>query len=255
IDAIEDVCATGLDIDILDGVTSLVGKSLVQRHGSTSGNPRFHMLETIREYAGHKLSETAESEQIPERHADYFLKLAEDANTKLRGPHSDIWLDRLEEEHNNLRAVLEWSLRANAPRGEQRMGKGLRLAGALGLFWDERGYFGEGRQWCTLLLHAGSAAGPRPATATGLWVPAHMTWQLGDALEARSYDEESLEMFRALGDDRGFARVVYSLGSALMWEGEYDKSLSHYEETLALGKKLGDRRLIASALSMTGVIL
>jgi predicted ATPase/DNA-binding CsgD family transcriptional regulator len=257
--AVEEICGSELGTDTLDGVTSLVGKSLLQRQESPLGGPRFHMLETIREYAGQMLDESAEPEQIRERHADYFLNLVEEAIPQLLGPHPDIWLDRLDEEHNNLRTALEWSMTQDGTGGGRKTEKGLRLVGALVEYWNSRGYFSEGRQWCILLLSRSEPrpGGTRPSAerAKALLALAFMTWQLGDVSEARPIYERSLGMFRTLGDDRGLARVMMGLGNLVMWLGEYDTSLSLFQECLAIGKKLGERRLMARALSMTGVIL
>jgi len=270
--AIEQVCGRDLDTDILDGVASLVGKSLLQQHKAVAGEPRFMMLETIREYADHNLAQTSEGEQLREEHAEYFLKFAEEANPNLLGPHSGIWLERLEEEHNNLRAALEWSLTPDGPdEGETTGGRktemGLRLVGALARYWTNRRYISEGRQWCLQLLSkteqrsiAGSREelwGTRPSAerAGALRVLAHLTWQLGDVAEARRISEKGLDMSRVLGDDQAVAAALQVLGSVVMWQGEYDLSLSLFEESLAIGRRLGDNHDIASALSMIGVIL
>ena len=150
--SITEVCCFHLRMDSLDGVTSLIGKSLLQRQGEhdmseAGGEPRFTMLETVREYARDKLENAGELDSTADRHLDYFVQLAEAAEQGTLGNEQALWMRRLDAEHNNLRAALEWSLSR-----EGRAEKGLRLAGALMRYWDNRGYFSEGRQWCTRLL-------------------------------------------------------------------------------------------------------
>ncbi|MFL5731592.1 MAG: tetratricopeptide repeat protein, partial [Chloroflexia bacterium] len=256
--AIEEVCGIDLGLDTLDGVTSLVGKSLLRRQedvaGAGAAEPRFMMLETIREYASGKLEECGELDATADRHCDYFLQLVETAERETLGTEMALWMRRLDAEQNNLRAALEWSLSRDG-----RAEKGLRLAGALGRYWHHRGYFSEGRQWCAQLLSK-TEPGPAPSGlsvehAKALRTLARMVWEQGDSMEARAIYEKSLDMSRALGDDRGLASALLGLGSVVMWQGEYDFSRSLYEECLVIARRLDSRPLISSALSMIGVIL
>jgi predicted ATPase/DNA-binding CsgD family transcriptional regulator len=257
LEAVVEVCGSSQpgepEIDMLEGVTSLVGKSLLQRQEGVDGGPRLIMLETIREYAREKFEESGELDSISDRHFDYFLQLAEHVERKTPGNETALRIGRLDAEQNNLRAALEWSLSQ-----EGRAERGLRLAGALASYWDSRGYFSEGRQWCIQLLSKSAARteGTQPSIerAKALRALARMTWQLGDLTEAGSLYEQSLEMSRALGDESGVAAALLGLGNVVMWQGEYDISHSLYEECLAIGRRLGDRRVISSALSMIGVI-
>jgi hypothetical protein len=141
LEAIEAVCNIENDLPVLDMLESLAGKSLVKQT-EAHGEPRFAMLETIREYAGERLVAAGEEECVKERHRDYFLALAEEAELKLVGAEQAEWLQRLDEEHENLRAGLDWSL------VEAGSGAGLRLCGALQRFWWTRGHLAEGREWC-----------------------------------------------------------------------------------------------------------
>ena len=109
LEAIEAVCNIENDLNVLETMESLVGKSLVKQT-EADGEPRFAMLETIREYAGERLIAAGDEERVRERHRDYFLALAEEAEPKLIGAEQAEWLQRLEEEHENLRAALNWSL-------------------------------------------------------------------------------------------------------------------------------------------------
>src|SRR5688500_11129841 len=227
LEAAEAVCnADGQLSSILDAMASLVDKSLLQAElvagqepEGVEGEPRFKMLEMIREHARDKLEEIGELETTRDRHFDYFLQLAEIADQEMLGTKQALWLRRLEAEQNNLRAALEWSLLRDG-----RAETGLRLVGALRRYWDNKGYFSEGRQWCTQLLTRTEPSEPGKERAKALRTLAHMTWQLGGLTEARSSYEQSVQMSRALGDDRGVAAVLLGLGSVAMWQGEYDFS-------------------------------
>ncbi|MEO8287668.1 MAG: tetratricopeptide repeat protein [Chloroflexota bacterium] len=264
LNAIEEVCSSigqGEDgIDILDAVTSLVGKSLLQRQeewgkSGADGEPRFIMLETIREYAREKLTEVDSSkggalDSTADRHCEYFLQFAENAEQGTVGSETPLWMGRLDAEQNNLRAALEWSLSRDG--GAE---KGLRLAGALARYWDSRGYFSEGRQWCERLLSQPEPAQPNMARSKVLRALARMTWQQSNFTEAHRIYKQSLGMSRTLGDDAGVAASLLGLGSVAMWQGDYKLSRSLYEECLAAGRRLGSPHLISSALAMIGVIL
>ncbi|HEX9987316.1 MAG TPA: tetratricopeptide repeat protein [Chloroflexia bacterium] len=254
LEAIEAVCnALGdLEIDVLEGVSSLVDKSLLRKEDGVGGEPRFVMLETMQEYAREKAEESGELEFISNLHCDYFLQLAENAEHGMLGSETGVWLRRLDAEQANLRAALEWSLSAE---GRARAEKGLRLAGALARYWQFRSYFSEGRQWCTQLLSRTEPAELSIERAKALRTLAVMIFQQGHFAEARGIFEKSLAMSRALGDDWGVVRALNGLGVVVMWLGEYDFSYSIFEECLAIGRKLGARPIISAALSMIGVIL
>src|SRR5262249_52329461 len=126
------------DWDVLDVLLRLVDKSLVLMETGTGGEARYRLLETVRQYSLDKLLEAGEMEPTREAHRDWYLALAEQAETELQGPEQGQWLDRLEAEHDNLRAALQWSVEAE---------KRLRLASALWRFWYVRGHLQEGRGW------------------------------------------------------------------------------------------------------------
>jgi len=250
LDAVEQVCGSGLGVDTLDVVTSLVGKSLLQRQDGLAGEPRFTMLETILEYARERLEESGELDSIRECHLDYVLHFAEDAEQGIRENEQPLWMRRLDAELNNLRAALEWSLSQDGLAE-----KGLRVAGALGRYWQSRGYLSEGRYWCAQLLSKTEPAEPRIERAKALRTLARMIFEQGDFVEARPIYEQSLEMSRALGDDWGVASSLIGLGPIALWLGEYDLSQSLFEEALAIYRRLGDKQAISSALTLTGTIL
>src|SRR5829696_699880 len=127
--------------EVLDVLSGLVDKSLVVARERQESGVRYRMLEPIRQYAREKLEEGGEGEEARRRHATFFLALAEEAEPRLRGPEDVEWLERLETEHDNMRAALSWALE----RGEVELR--LRLAGALGWFWEAHGHYSEGRRW------------------------------------------------------------------------------------------------------------
>ena len=252
--AIDEVCDSELGIETLDGVTSLVGKSLLQREegvvGVGVGEPRFMMLETIREYATEKLEASGELDAISECHCEYFVRFAENAEEEIRGKEQLLWMRRLDAEQNNLRAALEWSLSR-----DDLAQKGLRLVGALSRYWQSRAYLIEGRQWCEQLLSKTEQSEPSIERVKALRTLAFMIFEQGNFVEARSILEQCLEMSRALSYDWGVASSLNGLGPVALWLGEYNLSLSFTQEALAIWRRLGHKTAIANALSLTGTIL
>ncbi|MGH2627997.1 MAG: ATP-binding protein, partial [Anaerolineales bacterium] len=160
--AAETVCVVAEETEgVLDALSTLIDNSLLRREVHAEGEMRFSMLETIRAYALEQLSATPEVETVLRRHALHYLALAESAEPALAGPEQSMWLDRLEQEHENLRAALRWTLQA----GEAEIG--LRMGGALAQFWERHGYTREGRGWLDALL-ADPGAAPVPVRARAL---------------------------------------------------------------------------------------
>src|SRR5215216_6692774 len=135
--------------DVLDTFSGLVDKSLVVAEARLKSRVRYRLLEPVRQYAREKLEECGEAEEVRRRHASFFLTLAEEAEPRLRGPEDLEWLERLEVEHDNIRAALAWTLE----REEAELA--MRLAGALWTFWEARGYYGEGLAWLRRVLARG----------------------------------------------------------------------------------------------------
>ncbi|HET9494084.1 MAG TPA: tetratricopeptide repeat protein, partial [Chloroflexia bacterium] len=252
--AIEQVCGGAeLEIDTLDGVTSLVAKSLLQQQERAAEEPRFEMLETIREYARQRLEESGELESTGDRHLDYCMHFAEAAQQGLRENAQLLWMQRVDAEVNNLRAALEWSLSR-----DDLVQKGLKMAGALGRYWQSKGYLSEGRQWCEQLLSKAEQTGqsePSIERVKALRTFAFMVFEQGNFIEARSILEQCLEMSRTLGYDWGVASALNGLGPVALWLGEYDLSLSLIQEALAIFRRLGDKSSASNALTLTGTIL
>ena len=167
------------DGDVLDLLTSLADKSLVVAE-QRDGHSRYRLLETVRQYARERLVESGGGEAVRERHRDYFLALAEEAEPKLMGAEQAEWLQRLEEEHENLRAGLDWSL------AEAGSGGGLRLCGALQRFWITRGHLSEGREWCARVLGKAGGEERTPERAKALNAAGALAYYQGDYPAARA---------------------------------------------------------------------
>lgn len=240
LDAAETICAGGaIERDrVLDLVSQLVDKSLVIAR--TQGpEARFHMLETIREYARENLTETGDARATRDRHRDWFQRFAEQADATASAADEG-WLDRLQIEHDNLRAALDHSIEARA--GEAA----LRLAGALRRFWLIRGYWAEGRQYLETALTVTDTNGtPRTRALAGAAILAQSQ---GDYERAEVLSRERLTLQRALGDKRGIADSLNSLGIAMLERGDYRAARELLDESLAYGREVDDPQATASAL-------
>ena len=192
LEAMEEICDPEGDLDALEGVESLVGKSLLKQEEGSGGEPRFVMLETVHEYAREKLKESGWAEEMQRLHAAYFLAMAEEAEPELRGPREQEWMDRLEAEHDNLRVALSWSLGG----GDGVLG--LRLAGALGQFWKVRGHFSEGRGWLEEAL-AGCGEAPPDARARVLAESGNLAMDQGDFERSKASSQEALAPLSGTG--------------------------------------------------------
>jgi predicted ATPase/class 3 adenylate cyclase len=245
LEAIEEICDPEGDLDALEGVESLVEKSLLRQEEEPGGEPRFVMLETVHEYAREKLEESGEAEGIKRAHAEYFLALAEEAEPELKGSDQLEWLERLEVEHDNMRAALAWALESK----EEELA--LRLAGALWWFWHLHGHANEGLGWLERLLRG---EGSRAAMARVLHGAGWMAEGQGDYVRAMSLYEEGLALFREAGDDANVAVVAINMGYAAMTQGDHGRALELIEEGLGLGRRLGDERISAWALHHLGVL-
>ncbi len=220
--------------EVLELLSGLVEKSLVVVAETTEkGEVRYRLLEPIRHYARQKLEESEEAEVVRRWHAEFFLALAEEAEPKLRGPEQGRWLDRLEPEHDNLRAALDWS-------AERRAESGLRLCAALWQFWYVRGFLSEGRR----RLEEGIArypAAPAKVRAKAFDGAGWLAQAQGDYESARALYEEQLELSHALEDEGGIARSLGNLGSVALSQGEHERATGLLRKSLALHRKLGSQ--------------
>ena len=233
-------------MDTLEGISSLLDKSLLQREEGSEGEPRFVMLETIRVYAQERFEESEEVEEVSRLHAEYFVALAEKAEPVLWGAEDAAWFQRLEAEYGNLRAALSWSL------GGADIELGLRLAGALGEFWHARGYYEEGKRWLERALakdvRISAAAYPKALEALG-WLANEM----GDMEGAEEAAKKGLKLGNLVGIESirkaSFLRI---LGATARIRGDHEHAEELYEESLALSREAGDMRGIAHALITLG---
>ncbi len=194
--------------DALDLTTSLLDKSLIRRHGDPTGEPRYEMLEVIREYAHERLRAAGEEGQTMERHATWFLELAERAAPMLTGRERGPWLDQLGRDLDNLRTALRWAL------DQHRIEPGMRLAAALWRFWQIRAHMSEGRQVLAELLDAPGEVDPATRTRALSAAGSLAYWQ-NDGPTCIAYYEASLELRRQHGDPADVASGLYDLGHAI----------------------------------------
>lgn len=249
LEAVEAVCnATGdLEIDELDGLASLVDKSLLRQEEGIDGEPRFTMLETIREYALERLTESGVVTALSAQHATFFTDLAEQAEPELTGPQQVVWLNRLEQEHDNLRAALEWALTSGAAEIATRLGA------ALWRFWWTRGHLTAGRRRLTQVLEHSAAVAPR-LRARALDAAGVLVHSQCDYAQAVALYEESLALWQQLGDKEGTATVLNNLGIVANEQGDYVRARAFYEQSLALRRELGDDINIAKTLINLGTV-
>lgn len=234
----------------LDALASLVDKNLLRADERTDGEMRFRMLETIRQYAHEQLMAAGEREATAERHARYFMALAEEAEPHLRRAEQCLWLDRLERELDNFRAALEWG--AKEPPGEA----GLRLASALMWFLLLRGYLGEGRRWLERGLARAGPATRSVAVAAAMHGAGQLAWVQSDMMAADAFYEGSAAMYRELGDERGLAHSLAWMGTQALHHGDLAAARVHELESLGLFRNVGDTWGIAwSAHVLSGVAL
>lgn len=245
LEAIESVCSTLGDgeLPVLDGVASLLDKSLLQQTTQDGEEPRLAMLETIREFGLECLSASGEQETTRLAHADYYLQVAERVEPQLSGPKQTALLDRLEMEHDNMRAALHWLLEQDRPEIESQE-MALRLAGALRQFWSVRCHYREGQMFLerALLASEGSAT---PARAKALKAAASVAIILGNLERGEVLAQEGLALYRVLQDKQGIALCLHLLERVARTKGHREAARALAEEALSLLRQLGDKPGIA----------
>jgi predicted ATPase/DNA-binding CsgD family transcriptional regulator len=270
--------------EVLDLLSGLVEKSLVVAKGSDEGGVRYRLLEPVRQYALARLEESGEAEAAKRAHARYFLALAEEAEPELLGPRETEWYDRLEQEHDNIRVALSWSLEGADPE------LGVRLAGAIWWFWHRHGHLNEGLRWLEEGLAKGGEASAiarakaldgigmlaygqgdltrmRESATEGLRLSAeaslginhraHFLRVLGDAswLEgnherATKLAEESLALSREANEMGGMANTLITLGTASLWgSGDLEQARAFFEEGVAISRELGSESILRAHLT------
>lgn len=243
-EAAEAVC-TGDDIEenqVSILLSELVEKSLVLKE-EPAGETRCRMLEPIRQYARERLSDAGESEVTAARHLSYFIELGEKAAPQLRGAQQGVWLRRLDGEHANLRAALNWHADGQA-HAEQR----LRLAAALGYFWQVRGIFDEGEKFLQEVLQESEPVAT-PTRAKAFVSLGTIYWLRGDYDKAVAPLEQALALYRKLDDGQGIAHTLYQSGVPHFYTGRFHLTLPLWEESLERARNQGDTLWTALMLS------
>src|SRR5215204_1283086 len=245
--AAERVCGALGDVglNVLNGVAALVDQSLVQQGESSDGEPRFAMLETLREYALEQLDGAGERHLVQQRHAADVLTLAAEAEAHLFAAERGRWLRRLNEEQDNIRAALRFSIEQDDPE------LGLRLVGALWM-WFLRRLLVEGRSWAEDLLAHPGAGQWTTARASALFAAGHFAWLQGDVRTMRTRFDESVAIRRDLSDDAGLGRALPFLGLAI--DDDHKAARRFAEEGVALCRQLEDSWGLAMGLTNLGRI-
>ncbi len=251
LEGVEAVCNTreDLGVDLLEGMSSLVDKSLIQQVESSGSESRFVLLETVREYGLECLAASGEQREIRRAHAAYCLVVAEECASPSANPAQPECVQLLEAEHDNCRAALEWLTES----GEADWG--LRLGIAMFRFWDTREYLAEGRDRLGKLLNMPAAAGPTRERERVLFAAGVLAAAQGDYAAAISLMRESLEIALRLGDKQGAAISLNGLSVNARDQGDLAGARSQMEECLGLWRECGDRRSVAQALSnLAGIV-
>jgi predicted ATPase len=231
-------------LDTLAGMATLVEVNLVHQEDGPGDEPRFRSLQIIREFAQERLKESGEEQTLRERHAEYFLNFAEEAAPYLTSAARWEWIDRLGADYWNFVAALEWTL-ANRPVWC------LRLAGALGWFWFVRGYIADGRSWVERALAATDPAERAAERARALHWAAGLAFAQGDFAAAQEPDEQSVAIYRELDDQRGLAYGLH-LSGAIVGQRGGPEALPALEESVTLFRAVGDHWGLALATSGLG---
>ncbi len=234
-------------VSILDQLGSLLDKSLLQEVEGTNEEPRFVMLELLREFGLEQLEASGELETIRRHHANFFLALAEQAEASPDNSEQVQWMNSMEQEHDNLRAALEWSKTAEGA-GDSC----LRLAGMLGLFWEARGYYSEGRERLSAILLKEIAQGRTAARARLLARAAELAYRQSDYPATTAFSGESLAICREVGDRRCIASALLKLANAATEVGDHATASGYLEEALAIWRELGDKLGTARAYISLG---
>jgi predicted ATPase/class 3 adenylate cyclase len=244
LEAAEAVCEQPLALDHLEQLREC---SMVLAE-DVSGQTRFRLLETLREYGLECLAASREAERAWYRHAEFFLALTEEAEPELKGPDQVAWLDRLEREHDNLRSALAWSVE----KGEAELG--LRFGAALWRYWQVRGYLAEGRERLAAVLALASASEFKAARAKLLHGAGLLAYDQSDYKAAQALNKEGLMIWRELGDKPGIAASLNNLGHVARLQGDYAAARALYEESLASARELGDQESMIVSLNGLGLV-
>ena len=257
LEAAEVVCNPEGELDVMEALASLIDKSLVRRDEASGHVPRLRLLEIIRAFAWEQLETAGEVGSVRRRHAAYYLALAEDADRHHHGAQRHRWHDRLEGEHDNLRAALAWSAEVGETETE------LRLATALLWFWLRRGHWREGRVALEAAADRAMPSSTAPEAGAGpcrgerlrasaLASAGTLAWQQGDLAAAGPLLERAVKLAGALDERRTLAHASKYLGLIAFYQGDHAAARPLLERSVALLRKYGDRWLLADALFVLG---
>jgi len=230
LEAAEEVAGRGLASDLIDGLGSLVDQSLVRQEQSRQGEVRFRMLETIHEFAAERLADSGEENEFRRRHAEHVRDLAEEAELHLMGEGQARWLDRLEREHDNVRAALDWA----EDSGEAEIA--MRTAGAIWRFWQQRGHLAEGRGRLERILALPAARVRGIARARALGALGGLAYWQNDYEVIGPVYQEAVEIAREAGDQRVLARALFDLSFVPLVtnQPDFDRERELLQEALAM---------------------
>jgi tetratricopeptide (TPR) repeat protein len=250
LDAAEKVANSeaDLEIDSFDGIASLVDKSLLLQSEQADGEPRFRMLVVVREFALEELEAGGEAEEVKKRHAEFYAQMAEIAEPELLGGKAGEWLDTLEQEHDNLRLALEWSL------GREPV-TALRIVGAIMMFWYKRGYFSEGSKWTRAALERTCEEADTKLQAKAYSGLSQLIWSQGDLESAERFAQQGLRLAREISDRSLICISLGYLGVVKRQKGgELGQAKTLSEEALVLAREMDDKVLISTTLNSLGEI-
>jgi len=250
LEAVEAVCSDDklTDFEIIDVLTSLVDKSLVTVEKSPGKEPRYTILESVWHYGREKLVEAGESDALRTRHLGHFLKIANEAAPNLLGAQQFIWLERLQPDFYNFRYALDSSLEVEglAPLG-------MKLAVALGRFWEIRSLLVEGRELLASILAHPANAAPTADRAAALQLAGRLAWLADRIGEGRLYSEEAVTIFRSLGDDAGLCAAGVDYVLYLFDQQRFDEARALLRQCDEIALRLGGKRLIAGVRRVQGM--
>jgi predicted ATPase/DNA-binding CsgD family transcriptional regulator len=235
-------------IDVLDGITLLIEHSLLRQSAGSEGEPRYEMLETVREYARDRLATSDERDVMQLRHAAFFLALAEVSEPELIGPNQTEWFDRLDRDKDNFRAALHWTL----SQGEVETAT--RLGALLWRFWERRGYLSEGRSQLASILALSPSQPSLAARCSALTGAGVLAALQGDYDEAIRHSEDALAGWHQLGDHRGIARTLLCLAAVARYRDDYAGAQSLGHESLAAFRTINDRWGAGHVLTHLGML-
>jgi len=245
LDAAAAVCdpLRELNCGVLDGLGSLVNKSLVRLDATEDVEPRFSMLDTIHEFAREQLTASGELADVTRRHAEFFMAFAERADPELIGPEQLTWHARLEREHANFRSILQSSIE----RDDAEIG--LRMGGALWRFWDVRGHVREGLDLVARVLALPTATERTTVRAKALQAAGYLAFIQGSYPVASTFLEQSAAIRREVDDSPGLLQSLHFLGLVRRCQGRPNEARTLFDEGLAIARRIGDRAWEAATLN------